>query len=319
MKGNKLTRSFHGIGFKIKKHSPEILVFAGIAGVVTSTVMACKATTKLSGILEESKGNIDQLHDYVDTNGYSEKYSEEDYKKDLALVYFQSGIKVAKLYAPAVGVGVISISAIIMSNRILSKRNVALAAAYATIDKSFKSYRDRVIERFGKRVDYELKNGIKAKEVEVEEIDEKGNKVTTKKTEYVIDSEPSEYARWFAPGNDNWNDDPYYNLLFLKRQQQYANEKLRIKGYLFLNDVYRSLGLPETKAGQVVGWIYDEDREVDGIDGYVDFGIYDVNVNGYGNDNMCDKISEQRIDFVNGLEVPILLDFNVDGNIWDKM
>ena len=317
MKGNmtsKLTRSFNKVGYKIKKHSPEILVVAGIAGVVTSTVMACKATTKLSGVLEESKEQIDQIHNYVETEGYSEKYTEEDQRKDLAIVYTQSAVKVAKLYAPAVGVGVISIASIVMSHRILTKRNVALAAAYATIDKSFKSYRNRVVERFGDRIDYELRHNIKAQEIETTEKDENGNEVTTKKVEYVVNpSDISAYARFFEEytkdekgnsiKNDYWNNDNEYNLMFIKKIERYANDRLKIKGFLFLNEVYEMLGLPRTKEGQIVGWVYDENNEEG--DNYVDFGLYKDNLS--------------YSDFVNGFENAILLDFNVDGNVWEKM
>lgn len=317
MKGNmtsKLTRSFNKVGYKIKKHSPEILVVAGIAGVVTSTVMACKATTKLSGILEESKEQIDQIHNYVETEGYSEKYTEEDQRKDLAIVYTQSAVKVAKLYAPAVGVGVISIASIVMSHRILTKRNVALAAAYATIDKSFKSYRNRVIERFGDQIDYELRHNIKAREIETIEKDENGNEVTTKKVEYVVNpSDISAYARFFeeytkddkgnSVKNDYWNNDNEYNLMFIKKIERYANDRLKIKRFLFLNEVYEMLGLPRTKEGQIVGWVYDENNEEG--DNYVDFGLYKDNLS--------------YSDFVNGFENAILLDFNVDGNVWEKM
>lgn len=317
MKGNmtsKLTRSFNKVGYKIKKHSPEILVVAGIAGVVTSTVMACKATTKLSGVLEESKEQIDQIHNYVETEGYSEKYTEEDQRKDLAIVYTQSAVKVAKLYAPAVGVGIISIASIVMSHRILTKRNVALAAAYATIDKSFKSYRNRVIERFGNQIDYELRHNIKAREIETIEKDENGNEVTTKKVEYVVNpSDISAYARFFeeytkdekgnSVKNDYWNNDNEYNLMFIKKIERYANDRLKIKGFLFLNEVYEMLGLPRTKEGQIVGWVYDENNEEG--DNYVDFGLYKDNLS--------------YSDFVNGFENAILLDFNVDGNVWEKM
>ena len=91
--------------------------------------------------------------------------------------------------------------------------------------------------------------------------------------------------------------------MFLKHQQNYANEKLQKQGYLFLNDVYDMLGIPKTKAGQVVGWVYDE-AHPDIYDNFVDFGIYDL-------------YNEKARDFVNGREKSILLDFNVDGNILD--
>ena len=159
---NNLTRKINKVGFKIKKHSPEILIVTGVVGTITSAVMACRATTKLSEVIEEQKEQIYQIHDYVETHGYSEKYSEEDSKKDLAIVYTQTAVKLVKLYAPSVILGTLSIGAMLTSNNILRKRNVALAAAYTAIDKSFKNYRNNVVERFGDEIDHELRYNIKA-------------------------------------------------------------------------------------------------------------------------------------------------------------
>lgn len=300
-----LTRNANRIGLRFKKHSPEILVVAGIVGTVASTVMACKATTKLNEVLEESKDQIDQIHSYVEENGFSEKYSEEDSKKDLAIVYTQSALKVAKLYAPAVGLGIVSIGAILGGHNILRKRNVALAAAYTAVDKGFKEYRGRVIERFGKELDRELKHNIKTKEIEEVVQNEDGTESTVKKTvDYIDPNKYSEFARFFDDGCTGWEKDSELNLMFLRRQQDYANNVLKTRGYLFLNEVYEMLGIPRTKAGQIVGWIYDEKHPIG--DNFVDFGIYDI-------------YKEKNRDFVNGYERTILLDFNVDGNILDMI
>ena len=301
---NNAKRTFSMAGLKLKKHSPEILIVAGVVGTVASAVMACKATTKLSDIIEESKDSVEQIH-YATKHPeeLSEEYTEDDSKKDLAIVYTQTAIKVAKLYAPAVALGTLSITAVITSNNILRKRNVALAAAYTAVDKSFKEYRNRVVERFGKDVDHELRYNIKAKEIEEKTTNEDGTDIVEKKTVNVaaIDGY-SDYAKFFDEYCSAWSKDPEKNLFFLKRQQDYANEVLKAKGYLFLNDVYEMLGIPRTKAGQCVGWIYDEKNPIG--DNYVDFGIYDLQKEG------CH-------DFVNGRERSILLDFNVDGNILD--
>lgn len=296
------------VGFKIRKHSPEILVAAGVVGTVASTIMACKATTKVSDILEDTKSQIDQVHTVLDDINISEdKYSQEDAKKDLAIVYVQSGVKLVKLYAPAVALGVLSLGCILTSNNILRKRNVALAAAYTAVDHGFKEYRGRVVERFGEAVDHELKYNIKAKKITETVVDEEtGKEKKVKKTIDVVGdpSTYSDYARFFDELCPMWEKDPEYNLIFLKAQQNYANDLLRSRGHLFLNEVYDMIGIPRSKAGQVVGWIYDENNPVG--DNYVDFGIYDVN-------------RENNRDFVNGYERSILLDFNVDGNIWDLM
>lgn len=289
---------------QLKKHSPEILVVAGVVGTVASTVMACRATTKVSVILEETKEQIDSIHEVSSNEEYADKYSEEDAKKDTAIVYAQTAVKLAKLYAPSVILGTLSLGCILSSHNILHKRNVAIAAAYATVDKSFKDYRGRVVERFGETVDHELKHSIKAQKIEEVVVDEEtGKEKKTKKTVDVSGVDGySDYARFFDDACKGWQKDPEYNLMTLRATQQWANDLLKANGHLFLNEVYDMLGIPRTKAGQVVGWVYNTENPVG--DNYVDFGIYNI-------------YREANRDFVNGYERSILLDFNVDGNIWD--
>lgn len=295
------SRSAHKVGFKLKKHSPEILVVAGIAGVVTSTVMACKATTKASAITESFKDDMDKIHKASEMENVD--YTAEDMKKDTAIVYTQTAVKFLKLYGPSVILGAASIACIVGSHNILRKRNVALAAAYTAVDKGFKEYRSRVVERFGEELDKELRYNIKAKEFEETTTDSKGKEKTVKKTVSIADpNEYSDYARVFDNGSYGWSKDAESNLIFLKQQQNWANELLQSKGHLFLNEVYDMLNIPRTKAGQVVGWIYDKEHPTG--DNFVDFGIYNLNI-------------EKARDFVNGYERSIVLDFNVDGPILD--
>lgn len=301
-----VSSSFNKMGFKLKKHSPEILVVAGVVGTVVSAVMACKATTKVSDILEKTKEDINSIHNCAANESLVEEYTPEDVKKDLAIVYVQTGVKLAKLYAPAVALGALSIGSILASNNILRQRNIALAAAYATVDKGFKEYRNRVVERFGEEVERELRHNIKAKKIEKIVVGEDGKEKKVKETIQVAEDPNaySDYARFFDDGCTGWEKDSEYNLMFLRAQQQYANDKLRANGRLFLNEVYDMLGIPRTKAGQVVGWAYDAENPIG--DNYIDFGIYNVH-------------RETVRNFVNGYERTILLDFNVDGNIWDMM
>lgn len=303
----KASRLLGNVSLQIRKHSPEILMVAGVVGTVASTVLACKATLKVNEVLEEKKNTIDAIHTCLENETI--EYTEEDSKKDLTILYAQTGIKLVKLYAPAVILGALSITSIVAGHRILKKRNLALAAAYAVVDKGFKDYRKRVVERFGEQLDKELRYNLKAKEIEEVVKDKDGNEKVEKKVVNVVDSENplngvSEYAKFFDEVSTNWSKDPEYNLMFLRRQQDWANEKLKATGYLFLNEVYDMLGIPRTQAGQVVGWIYD--KENPNGDNYVDFGIYDVH-------------SEAKRGFVNGVERSILLDFNVDGVIYDKI
>lgn len=301
----KFVSVYNGVKGQVQKHSPEILMGVGVVGVVTSTVMACKATMKLNDILEESKETRDKIKEVENNPKYEDKYSPADAKKDLTINYVQTGMKVAKLYAPAVLLGGASLGCLLASNDILRKRNAALSAAYMTVDKSFKEYRNRVTERFGEEVEKEIRYGIKAEQIETTVVDEDGNETTVTETIKTMDPNLySDYARFFDAASPYWQNDPEYNLMFLKAQQQYANDLLRAKGRLFLNDVYDMLGIEKTKAGQVVGWVYD--RENPNGDNFVDFGIYDM--------------SKERVRaFVNGYETNILLDFNVDGNIWNLM
>ena len=298
-----LTRSLSRSGLKLKKHSPEILLVAGIVGAVTSAVMACKATLKANDIVEESRTQIDTIHEVSENPEMAEKYSEEDKKKDLAIVYTQTAVKFIKLYGPSVLLGVASLGCMIGSNRILNKRNVALAAAYATVDKGFKEYRGRVIERFGKELDKELRYNIKAQEFEKVTVDDNGNETVTTETVEVADpNHYSPYAIIFDDGNTGWDKDPELTKFFLIQQQNYANDLLKSRGHLFLNEVYDMLGAKRTKAGAQVGWVYDE-KNASG-DNFVDFGIFDIN-------------NPKARDFVNGYERVIILDFNVDGVILD--
>ena len=300
----KIMKSVNGVAskavMKLKKHSPEILVVAGIAGTVVSAVLACKATTKVAEILDETKGTLDTIHEGMETGAINgQEYTTEDGKKDTVVVYAQTGMKLAKLYASAIILGTLSITSILASNNILRKRNVALGAVYAAIDKSFKEYRGRVIERFGEQVDTELKYGIKAKKFEEIEVDpETGKEKKVKKTVMVADPNlQSDYAVYFDSKSRNYETNPDYNRMFLKAQQAFANDKLQTRGHLFLNEVLDDLDLPRTPAGQIVGWTKD------GPDGYVNFRIVEV----------------ERETEDGRHEPALLLDFNVEGNIWEKM
>ena len=132
-----------------------------------------------------------------------------------------------------------------------------------------------------------------------------GREVVNQKVEDTVKTESgsySQYARFFDETSPYWTKDSEYNVFYLLAQQNYANEKLKAHGHLFLNDVYEMLGIPKSKAGQVVGWIYDKKNPF--ADSYVDFGIYKT---------------DKNAKFVNGFEKTILLDFNVDGAIIDKI
>jgi Family of unknown function (DUF6353) len=275
-----------------QKGSPKMLFAAGMVGMVGSTVLACRATLKMDEVVGEAKGKLDMAKTLE-----HEDYSEKDRQRDISLIYFQTSVKVARLYLPAVIVGGASIAALTYSHNILTRRNAALMAAYSALDKGFREYRTRVIAKYGEDEDRNLRYGTR----EIEVVDPETNKKQT--VTRVAPGDPSIYAKFFDSYSTSWSKDPEYNLYFLKCQQNWANDLLHSRGHVFLNEVYDMLKLDRTKAGAVVGWILSRNGETDN---HISFGIFDG------------KTQVAR-DFVNGFEGAILLDFNVDGVIYDKI
>jgi len=299
-----LTKMTGRTGLAVKAASPEILLAVGIAGAVTSTILACKATLKVETIVARHKDTTEKIHQTWERVKEGEialdEYSEQDKQKDLVLTYVQTAGGFIKLYGPAVSLGVVSFACIIGGHRIMKARNVALMAAYQAIEKGFAAYRNRVIEEFGEEKDYMFKHGLRSETVIEEEIDEKGKVKKVKKEKLVTDPNGlSIYAKFFDESSKEWQKNPEYNLMFLKAQQYQWNNMLQAKGHVFLNEVYESLGLPSTQAGAICGWMIGEGR-----DNFIDFGLFDGD-------------RPKVRDFVNGYERSILLDFNVDGVIWN--
>lgn len=301
------------------KYSPEILMTAGIVGAVASAVMACKATTKIGNVLGESKERLDTIKESFNDETLEDKKSQEDANKDLALVYVQTGIKLTKLYAPSIILGGLSLGGILASNDILRKRNVALAAAYATIDAGFKDYRNRVVQRFGDEVEKEIFYGLEKVKAEITEEDEEGKKKKRKEDILVVDeSIKNPFTFFFDSDNPYWEKNGDYNRMFLLAQQQYANNKLRSDKILFLNDVLAAIGIPKTKEGQVLGWICDPKNK--DIDNFVDFGMTEA----FKRDEIIDDKMKAMGEYINPstaerYERTVMLNFNVDGNVWEKM
>lgn len=278
---------------KGRKNSPTILFVGGIVGVVATTVLASRATLKLEGVLDDTQKNLDAAKQVSELG--RKDYSDDDYKKDVIYIYARATTDVVKLYTPAVLVGFASIAALTGSHHILSKRNAGLTAAYAALDRAFGDYRKRVVDEYGIEKDREFRYELEDRKV-IRESD--GKEVTVRR---IGPNEPSGYARFFDQLNPNWKNRPEYNLLFIKCQQNWANDVLKARGFIFLNEVYDNLGIEHSSSGAVVGWVIGDDG-----DNYVDFGIFDGNNAG-------------ARDFVNGRNDSILLDFNVDGVIYDKI
>lgn len=294
-------------GLILKKYSPEILTAAGVIGTVGSTVLACKATLKVEDILDEAKKKsnlINAVHDgEIEVDA---EYTDKDYSKDLLVNRTQTAVKLIKLYGPAISLGALSITAILGGQHILRKRNVAIMAAYKLCEESFNNYRSRVKDELGEEKDRQFYYGMTEETVKDKVKSKDGKtKTVTKKVEKAPDHLYSQYARFFDEANINWDKSPEQNMYFLKMVQNQMNDKLKARGHVFLNEVYDALGFDRSEAGQLVGWVWNKDNTaMEAGDGYIDFGIFD------GNDYA-------KRAFVNGDERSILLDFNIDGMIYD--
>lgn len=290
------------VGMKCRKYSPEILVVAGTAAIIGSIVFACKGTLKVEDIIEEAEKKKNQIK----TQPRSEEYTDQDAKRDMTLVYIKTGAKLAKVYLPAITLGAAGLGCFYGSVGILKRRNLALAAAYNAVDTAYKAYRGRVRDEVGEETEERLYKGIDKMKIDTVVKDENGKEKKAKKEaevykDYDDPNNYTPYAKYFDEFSKNYyRGDPERNMAFLKAQQNYANDLLHARGHLFLNEVYDMLDIPRTQAGQAVGWIMGMG------DDFVDFGLYDGK-------------NERVRAFVNGYEPSILLDFNVDGPIWDKI
>lgn len=301
-----LTRTLGRTGLVLKQHSPEILLTAGIIGGIAAAVLAARVTQKAREAVEEIKQEADAIVTAPDNVG-----TEQERNQELGMVYIRGGLKIAKLYAPAVGLGVLSITSLLASHNIMTHRQASLVAAYNAVSEAYAAYRRQVIAEQGEEEDLKYRNGSAYEEV----IDSEDGQTTMIKVEGGHSGSP--YAVLFDTSSREWRNDAQLNRFFLKSQQNAANDKLRAQGHLFLNEVHDMLGLPRTKAGAIVGWVANTndnsvtspDNEWEG-DGFVDFDIENIN-NGPAKDFTRDG--------GRGWSKYIWLDFNVDGIIYDKI
>lgn len=285
----------------IKKHSPEILVVTGIGTGIVAAIIACKQTIKANDIVAVARENLQHIENAKELAANNEvEYTEEDEQADRETIGKQITISMVKTYALPVGLGILSITCILAGHHILKKRNVALAAAYSALSTDFMNYRKRVVDKYGKDVDFMLKNGLEKQIVANQVVDpETGEVKETKEEVLTYDGDKlSQYARVFDEvGSTQWTSSADHNRAFLLMEQNYFNERIRTRGYIFLNEVYERLGFRPTKAGSVVGWVY-QNADYEGID----FGIFTAH-------------TQKAAEFLEGTEPSIILDFNVQGDI----
>jgi hypothetical protein len=294
-----VTRKIGGAVLTTKANSPQILFAGGLVGVVGGAVLACRATLKVGEVLDEFKSDIEAVKKIredgqigPDDEGKSRPVPEDEANKMMAYVYISGTAKLAKLYAPAVAVGAFGVAALTCSHYTLLSRNASLTAAYATLAEAYDAYRERVKKELGEEKEKDLYLG--------RTLEKFANEETGKIEEhYVVDpNRMSPYSKWFDEGNPNFQKNAEYNRLFIQGVQNYANNILHARGAIMLNEVYDMLGIERTQAGAVVGWVISNDG-----DNSVDFGMHEA----------------RNSDFLNNREPRILLDFNVDGVVFDKI
>lgn len=289
-----ITQAYGRTTLYAKKNSPHILFGVGVASMVTSTVLACRATLKLEKELDNMRMDFESVRqnkEAIEATGGA--YSRHDYFKDLTGQYAKTSLKVAKLYAPSIVVGGIGIACLTSSHIQMVHRNAALSGSLAMVTQAFSDYRDRVREFVGEEKELDLYRCMEDNEIEID-----GKKVLAKVKNPDAPPGHSPFAVKFDERSTRWRPNLEVNRGIIQIVENTANQKLTAYGHVFLNEVYEDLGLPKTQAGQVFGWVRfgknGESKEP------IDFGAYDA-INHPESRQPYDKA--------------IWLDFNVDGDI----
>lgn len=273
------------IKFGAKKNAPELLLgtalVTGTACIITTGKAACKAKT----IMEvANKDKTDLMMDYE-----SGIVTEDDFKKEVTKHYSRLALSLMKEYAIPATLYAATVACVFGTYKVQKNRQVALSTALAACTTAYNS--------LVKRLKDGAEHGLTAKDVlEGKTVVERINPETGEITKETVQGEPvtGVYNFRFDKYSTAWERDHFQNECTLISEQNWANDKLRLEGFVFLNDILERLGLPKTKAGQIVGW------RIDGKgDGFVDFGMKD-----------CSLYEDERFD-----ENAWDLDFNCDGDI----
>lgn len=308
-----LTQLARTCGNLVVKYAPEILAAVGTASIVGGTVICVKNTPKAYERTQEIIEDMEDIDETTDdiSDGQQSKIS----------IIRRNAPSYIRWYAPGallIGGGI----ACVLGGHILLRRRLAIVTASCeAISLAYATYRGRVIEKYGKEEDIALLTGgeVIPKNLKIKK---KANKGPESGVIAPDDAKEigSPYVRVFDEWNPNWVDDPATNLLFLKTQEHFANDLLRSRGHLFLNEVFDALGFERTSLGAVTGWIlHPEDEHGEDVgDNYVDFGIFDEYWKLFHGE-LPTQTDVNKREFLNGYQPSILLDFNVDGTIFDKI
>lgn len=210
----------------LTKHSPEILAGIGVAGMISATVLAVKATPKALKLIEKAK---------------------EEKGEDLTV---PETIKAAwKPYIPAVVTSVVSAGCIIGGTSVNLKRNAALATAYQLSSNALAEYKEKVVETLGEKKEKVIREKVAAEKVEKNPVASKDIIVTGKGTTLCYDST---FGKYFES-----------DIETIKRSINNLNYRLLSQEYVSLNDFYDELGIDRIDIGEEVGWNVGRDGMVE--------------------------------------------------------
>lgn len=301
-----ITQTAGKVRLGLIKKSPELalagtIIFGGFA-----VVSAIKRTLDADVILQHHQIRMEAAKAVTENEDGTPSKTDKEVKQEIAKAYIQTGWEFGKHYAPTFLLFMASTGCALTGFGIMKKRNVALATTLAGVRTAFDEYRGRVVRELGAEKDEHFLYDTVDEKVERVTVDENG--IETKKKEKV--SKPTKlsvYSRFFDEANPNHHkDDGNANYKFLRAQLIYLQKKQIANGYLFLNDVYRQLGLPISIAGQSAGWIYDYDNREGTL----------INFKGFNEIDNDMYLSQAVRDLRNGYETNILLDFE---NVMDDI
>lgn len=298
---------------KVKFRSPELLIGAGVVGLVGAAVVAVRR-----GVRWHSAAMAEIGHD-LETIKKAEglpQYTREDRVRDYAQVIGKGVWSFTQIYGPSVAVGVASVVSILAGTGILKGRLAAMTSAAATAQAALERYRSRVREKLGEDADYEFAYEVSSKKAKIKHED--GTKESLV-TYHLVPSSgewmaASPYSRLWDENAMEWCANRDIQFLTLRSLENHFNQELNARGVVFLNDVYKALGLPMSKDAALVGWIKNYEKpkmaqlaaelgRVPG-DGVISFGVFE-------------NESPSARAYLAGDDNRVVLDFNVDGVIYD--
>lgn len=235
---SKLPKIVKDAKLTIAKHSPEILTGIGIAGMVTTTVLAVRATPKALILIEEEKRRQNYellenaMHSHVETCARVEALKPVEV------------IKVTwKCYLPAAVIGVVSAGCLIGASSVNARRNAALATAYALSETALKDYQEKVVETIGEKKEQAVRDEVAKEQIERDPVSNKEIIVTDKGETLCYDVIS---GRYFKTDIDK-----------VKRAANELSRQMLDEMYVSLNEFYYEIGLNPIKLGDDLGWNID--------------------------------------------------------------